>query len=469
MAPPSWIQDAIFYQIFPDRFANGDPANDPPDVQPWGAPPTIHGFQGGDLKGIVDRLDYLTDLGVNAVYLNPIFRAGSNHRYNTSDYLRLDDRLGSMSDFRRLVDRAHRAGIRIVLDGVFNHSGRGFFAFRDLLDRGPASAYRAWYHIHGLPLDAFGEDGKASNYEAWWGMRNLPKFNIDSPAVREYLLRAVRYWTEQGIDGWRLDVPNEIPDRSFWEALRRIVTGINPEAALLGEIWTVGPEWVGPSAFDGLMNYPLRAALLEFVPDRKVTATEFSLRLRGLIDAYPAAYRASHYNLLGSHDTERLASLAGGDARKVKLLLGLLFALPGAPGIYYGDEIGLEGGPDPDCRRAFPWEPSRWNAERLDLVRSLIRLRLRRAELRRGDVRFLEGESTSEVVAFGRVLAEGTTVVIANPGEAIASRRLDLGGVGWGGSRTVADALTGRRHEVVDGSLTVHLDPFDLILLQEVR
>ncbi|MBI4769613.1 MAG: alpha-amylase, partial [Chloroflexi bacterium] len=208
MSVPSWVQDSIFYQIFPDRFANGDPDLDPPNVQPWGAPPTTSGFQGGDLAGVLHRLDYLLDLGVNAIYLNPIFHATSNHRYNATDYFSIDPRLGALADFRRLLERAHANGIRIILDGVFNHCGRGHFAFNDLLENGADSPYKDWFHVRHFPPHAYGH-GDALDYEGWWNHKSLPRFNTATPAVRRHLLSVARYWIDQGIDGWRLDVPNE--------------------------------------------------------------------------------------------------------------------------------------------------------------------------------------------------------------------------------------------------------------------
>ncbi|HEB65204.1 MAG TPA: alpha-amylase, partial [Chloroflexi bacterium] len=236
MAAPAWIQDAVFYQIFPDRFANGEPANDPPNVEPWGAPPTLWGFQGGDLRGVMQRFEYLLDLGVTALYFNPIFLSSSNHRYNTYDYFRIDPKLGTLEDFHALLNLAHRHGVRVLLDGVFNHCGRGFFAFADVLENGEHSPYRGWFHIHRFPVDAF-SPGKAQDYEAWWGFKSLPKFNTATQAVREYIFSVARYWLEQGIDGWRLDVPNGIDDDAFWAEFRRIVKRVNPRAALIGEIW----------------------------------------------------------------------------------------------------------------------------------------------------------------------------------------------------------------------------------------
>lgn len=464
MTVPDWVQDSVFYQIFPDRFANGDPTNDPPNVQPWGAPPNLHGFQGGDLKGILDRLDTLVDLGVNALYLNPIFQAGSNHRYNTSDYLHIDDRLGSLDDFRRLIDRAHAAGIRVILDGVFNHCGRGFAAFRDLLDRGEASRFRHWFHVRRFPLDAFG-DGRAENYQAWWEFRSLPKFNTGNADVRAYLLRVARHWIEQGADGWRLDVPNEIDDPSFWEELHGVVRRANPEAYLLGEIWTVDPSWVGEGAFDGLMNYPLREAILALACEQSPRVADFRAAVERQMAAYPEAHRRAHYNLVGSHDTERVATLAGGDEARLRLVFVLQFALPGAPGVYYGDEIGLEGGKDPDCRRAFPWDRASWNTRRRDFIARLARLRRERIELRRGTLEFLPVDDRLGCLAFVRRHGGEVSLVAANLSATTRRLVLENRTHGWPPGREVADALTGKRVQVGEESLGLDLAPLEVVLL----
>ena len=351
MTVPYWVPDAIFYQIFPDRFANGDPSNDPPNVVPWGSPPTIWNFMGGDLRGILQRLDYLLDLGVTAIYLNPIFLSSSNHRYNTYDYYHIDPKLGTMADFRALLDACHANGVRVILDGVFNHCGRGFFAFSDVLENGEHSPYKDWFHIKRFPVRAYG-DGEAEDYEAWWGFKSLPEFNTDNPRVRRYIFEVARYWIRQGIDGWRLDVPNEIDDDAFWQEFRAVVKAENPDAYLVGEIWTADPRWT--QHFDGLMNYPLREAILGFLGGALDAAT-FAQRLTELQQLYPRDRAYAMYNPLGSHDTERVRTLLG-NAEKVKAAFALLFAYPGAPAVYYGDEIGLEGSKDPDNRRAFPWE-----------------------------------------------------------------------------------------------------------------
>jgi glycosidase len=304
MSVPDWVRDAIFYQIFPDRFYNGDTENDPPNLQPWGAEPTYRGFQGGDLRGIIDKFDYLLDLGITALYLNPIFTAASNHRYNTHDYYTIDPTLGTMEDFHALLDAAHSNQIRVVLDGVFNHCGRGFFAFNDLLENGPDSRYVDWFHIHNYPLEAYSE-GKSTSYAAWWGNKDLPQFNASNPDVRRYLMDVSRYWIEQGMDGWRLDVPAEIDDDDFWAEFRQVVKTANPDAYTVGEIWDGDPRWVGDSHFDGLMHYPLRRAILSMLTG-KLPVSEFAGQMEAFPSMYPLENLHAMYVHLGSHDTRRV-------------------------------------------------------------------------------------------------------------------------------------------------------------------
>ena len=305
---------------------------------------------GGNLAGIVDKLEYIASLGVNAIYLCPIFKSNSNHRYHTVDYFEIDPVLGTLKDFDRLVKKAHKLGLRVILDGVFNHCSRGFFQFNSLMELGKNSPYVDWFHVHGWPLHAY--SGKP-NYDCWWGFPALPKFNTDNPDVREYLFSVGEYWMKRGIDGWRLDVPNEIDDDSFWQEFRRRIKAINPEAYIVGEIWDEPSRWLKGDQFDGVMNYPLRRAVLSFLFDEKpINLAEFAKRLR---EAFPAGRFGVPMNLLGSHDTIRLASLPCSNLQRVKLALAILFFLPGAPCIYYGDEIGMEGGKDPDNRRTFPW------------------------------------------------------------------------------------------------------------------
>lgn len=414
MTVPAWVYDSIFYQIFPDRFLNGDPANDPPNKQQWGTMPDIVHFQGGDLAGIQKKLDYLYDLGINAIYLNPIFLSPSTHRYNTVDYYAIDPKLGSMSDFKSLLAAAHQKGMRIILDGVFNHCGRGFFAFNDILENEGDSPYLNWFHVQRFPLNAF-TPGKSTNYTAWWGFKSLPKFNTDYPAVRKYLLEVSRYWIDQGIDGWRLDVPNEIDDDHFWAEFRQVVRDANPNAYLIGEIWELDPRWVDDRHFDGLMNYPIRKAILGLLKGEEDGAA-FRKAVDAVVNAYPYANVLAMYSLLGSHDVERIRTLLNGSVEKTSLAFTLLYGLPGIPAIYYGDEIGMEGGRDPDCRRAFIWDEKKWSHTLHGHIRLLNQIRMAYTALRRGDIFWPDDSQIEGGIAWMRMLDSHQKILItANP------------------------------------------------------
>lgn len=431
MTVPEWVQDAIFYQIFPDRFANGDPSNDPPNVQPWGAPPTTWGFQGGDLRGIIQHFDYLLDLGINAIYLNPIFKATSNHRYNTTCYYKIDPKLGTMDDFRELLDVAHRHQIRIILDGVFNHCGRGFFAFNDILENQEHSPYLDWFHIKNFPVDAYSL-GDARDYLGWWKLKSLPKFNTDNPEVRKFLLGVARYWIEQGADGWRLDVPNEIDDDTFWEEFRHVVKTANPQAYLLGEIWTMDRRWVGDRHFDGLMNYPFRDAVLRLLQTGTLDIPHFMDKLQSLMEYYPRENAYAMFLPLGSHDTERLFTKVEEDEKKARLAYLLQFTYPGAPAIYYGDEIGLTGGKDPGCRAAFPWDERRWNHSLRNWVKQLIALRKAQPVLRRGEFQRICSNPEDGCCAFFRYDSHQAVLVVVNSSAETRTIQVPVDMLRWG-------------------------------------
>jgi neopullulanase len=441
--PPDWVTDAIFYQIFPDRFARSTTVPKPTQLESWDAAPTSHGFKGGDLIGVVERLDYLQDLGVNAIYFNPVFTSAANHRYHTYDYLRVDPILGGDQALRRLLDEAHRRGMRIILDGVFNHASRGFFQFTHLLENGASSPYLDWFIVHGWPLHAY-EGHRPANYAAWWNLRELPKLNTRTPAVREFLWHVARYWIEQGIDGWRLDVPNEIDDDEFWREFRRQVKDANAEAYILGEIWHDASRWLRGDQFDAVMNYPLARACLGFFAQRTLnqellhntgyghvpllTAASFADTIDAMLCMHPFAVTQAQFNLLGSHDTPRFLSLARGDESAWRLALLFLMTYPGAPCIYYGDEIGLTGGRDPDCRRAFPWpngasgQPHPWNLALLEHTRQAVALRRAHPALRRGT--FIHLYALGDVYAFARQLGDESLVVILNA--SLHSARIDV-------------------------------------------
>ncbi|HXG01294.1 MAG TPA: glycoside hydrolase family 13 protein [Bacteroidota bacterium] len=367
---PSWVREAIFYQIFPERFANGDPTNDPPGTQPWGAEPTTHNYFGGDLQGILQHLDYISALGVNCLYLNPIFWSSSNHKYHARDYLKIDPHFGDERVFKRLVDECHARGIRIILDAVFNHTGVDFFAFEDVRKNGRTSRYVNWFNIYSFPVSS----PRKPNYECWWNLGDLPKLMTHHPEVRRYLFGVTEHWMQFGIDGWRLDVPNEI-SHSFWIEWRKLVKRLNPEAYIVGEIWDDGSPWLQGDQFDGVMNYRFRKACVEFFARRTTKASEFDRSLAVTRSLYPEQVNYTVQNLLGSHDTERFLTLCNGNKAAMKLAWLFQMTYLGAPMVYYGDEVGMTGGKDPGCRGTMIWDDDKQDRDLLNTMRYFISLR----------------------------------------------------------------------------------------------
>ena len=437
--PPEWVQDAIFYQIFPDRFARSLTVSKPTHLDEWGSSPTWYGYQGGDLVGVTEHLDYLCDLGINAIYFTPIFQSASNHRYHTHDYEKVDPMLGGNIALRRLIDAAHGRGIKVVLDGVFNHASRGFFPFHDILENGANSAYLDWFTITQFPLNAYDHNKKPA-YRAWWNLHALPKFNTDTPAVREYLWNVGRQWVEFGIDGWRLDVANEIDDDDFWREFRRRVRGANPEAYIVGEVWTDSTRWLNHGdMWDAVMNYQLTKACIAYfvgdnLDDSPIRTTSlypvgpkdvvtFRRNIERILALYPARVTSSMLNLLGSHDTARFLTLARGDRSALKLATLFQMTYPGAPSIYYGDEIGMTGGHDPANRGAFPWHDTTiWDHELLHDFQRLTALRKAHPALRRGTIHILF--AVDDVFVFARCYREETIIVAFNPSR--ETRRVDI-------------------------------------------
>jgi neopullulanase len=435
---PEWVKRAVFYQIFPDRFARSPRTKHPRGLhfKPWGSPPAEQGFQGGDLYGVVDKLDYLADLGVTALYLNPVFASAANHRYHTYDYLHIDPLLGGNAALAELIEAAHQRDIRIVLDGVFNHASRGFWAFHHILENGSNSPYLDWFLIRDWPLRPYDNpDNLPINYDAWWGIAGLPKFNIKNPGVRDYLLEVAEFWVRFGIDGWRLDVPEEIDDAPFWQDFRRVVKAANPEAYIVGEIWHEAHEWLQGDRFDAVMNYIFSRAAYGFFaaetlrmdykpggyPLVPLNANAFAKTVEKMLSLYGWEVIQAQLNLLDSHDTARTLWIVNNDESALRLCVLFQMTMPGAPCIYYGGEIGMTGGPDPDCRRAFPWQDElQWNHALLVFYRRAIHLRHRYPVLSAGSFRTVTVAPATEphphIYAFRRDLDGQTAIVVFNVG-----------------------------------------------------
>lgn len=433
-SPPTWVRDQVFYQVLPDRLAHSGRVASPGQLEDWDAPPTLYGFKGGDLYGVVEHFDRLVELGVSGIYLNPVFTSASNHRYHTYDYLRVDPLLGGDRALRELLDQAHARDLRVVLDGVFNHCGRGFWPFHHVAENGADSPYLDWFYTSDAVRDGvrsltpypsedqrermsqLAREGRPTGsisrevlgYESWWDLPALPRLDLDRPGPRQYMLEVAEHWLRFGIDGWRLDVAEEV-GADFWREFCERVRAVKPDAYLVAEIWHPRPDWIGGDMFDAFMNYPLLAAILGFtvgsrsdVPEgtpaelreaiRPLDAAAFWLRLRQAADAIGPSSAAAQLNLLGSHDTPRLRTMAGGDLDAVRLATLLQMTLPGAPCIYYGDEIGLEGGMDPFCRGGFPRDSTMWQQEPYPWLADLISLRRSSRALRDGELELLSAE-----------------------------------------------------------------------------
>lgn len=408
---PDWISKAIFYQIFPDRFFNGDPTNDPIGVQPWGTAPTSNNFMGGDLAGIQQKLPYLRELGITALYLNPIFASETNHGYDTTDYLKVAPRFGTNEDLKNLVASAHRHGIKVVLDGVFNHSGTHFFAFQDLLKNQERSQYRNWYHVLKYPVVA--APGQQT-YRTFSGVWQMPKWNHEDPEARKYLLKVATFWIKYAhIDGWRLDVADQVP-HDYWKDFRNAVREANPEAYIVGEEWGNPQEYMQGDEHDATMNYPWRRAVLDFCLG-KISASEFRLQLWAIRESVPEAAVAAQFNLIGSHDTRRVRFELHQDLKKVAMAMVFQMTYPGVPSIYYGDEIGLDGGSDPDDRRCFNWNSPPEQNQLYKLIHALIQLRKSHICLRRGTFTVLKADDGTGEFTYQRQYGRDHITVTVNP------------------------------------------------------
>lgn len=446
---PEWAAGALVYQVFPDRFEDGDSANNPANASGWSDNPTYSSFHGGDLKGAKNRADYLQSLGVDVLYMTPIFQSPANHRYETDDYRQVDERLGTTEDFIALSGALKDRGIRVLLDGVFNHTSTRFGPFQDLVKNGAQSEYADWFFPKSFPITTDGPP----NYEAWNGFGSMPKLNLQNREVRDYILGAVRHWHETApIAGWRLDVANEV-DPDFWREFRQVVKAEDPEAWIVGEHWGQGQPWLRGDQWDSMMGYEFRAATLDLLTQGRLTGPEWVQKMLAVYDSYPAGAADGLMNLIGSHDTPRFLTLAGGDERRLMAAFTLLLTWPGSPMIYYGDELGMEGGPDPANRRGMEWDKVRPDNPVLSHVRRLSALR-----------GFLAPRLTRpEPVNAGPGIAAyrlGECTVLVNAEDAPAEARLE-------GVEFASDLLTpGSAFRAEAGQpLTVSIPPFSSRIL----
>jgi len=443
---PGWAKNAVFYQIFPDRFCNGDESNDPPGTKKWGRKPTSspllnqYEFFGGDLRGIIDKLSYLKELGITAIYLTPIFESPTNHKYDTTDYYKIDSHFGDFNTLKELVKKAHQLGIRIILDGVFHCSGDEFWALEDIRRNQQNSKHVNWYIINSFPVISKSQVGvnpphsvptpsPPPPYESYLGIMSashwfawcLAKFDVMNPETKEYLMKVAEYWIkEAGIDGWRIDSPHAAP-HSFWKELRKRVKKVKPDAYIFGEVWVDASPWLEGDEFDAVMNYRFGGAVIDFFAKNSIDVEAFDARLAELRMQYPLQANEAMYNLIGSHDTSRYLALCKGDLEKMKITVLFQMTYLGAPAIYYGDEIGMthariRGGLENigRARGTMVWKKEKKNRELLDFYGKLIGIRQNFSALRTGSFHALIKDNTRRIYAYERKDKENRLIVVLN-------------------------------------------------------
>lgn len=432
---PEWAKSTVWYQIFPERFANGREDLSPENVLPWGSKdPDVNDFFGGDLQGIVDKLDYVEDLGVNGIYLTPIFSAPSNHKYDTLDYYSIDSHFGDSELFRTLVSQIHQRGMRIMLDAVFNHIGSASPQWQDVVKNGAQSRYKDWFHIHSFPVTE-------GNYDTFAFTPDMPKLHTANPEVQRYLLDIALYWIREfDIDGWRLDVANEV-DHAFWKTFKQAVSAEKPDIYILGEIWHSSEPWLRGDEFHAVMNYPFTEPMIEYFADRAIPASRMAHRLNAHLMNGMKQVNEVMFNLLDSHDTKRLLTRCRNDEKKARALLAFMFAQTGSPCIYYGTEIGLDGENDPLCRKCMVWDKEKQNQEMHTFMKRLIALRKQEnTVLTEGTLEWNLLDDQNNFIRFSRTLDEKKLIYFFNQGE--AARHVSLQDLNIERNKKIYDAWT---------------------------
>ncbi|MDE5898983.1 MAG: glycoside hydrolase family 13 protein [Treponemataceae bacterium] len=474
-APPEWAERTVWYQIFPSRFCRGRSDFVPEGMKPWGRlgeRAERDDVFGGNIQGIIDRIGYLRQLGITGLYLTPVNEAASQHKYDTTDYLSVDRSFGTNGTLRELVAEAHRAGIRVILDGVFNHSGWAFFAWQDVLANRQKSEYADWFCINDFDFCEPGVSPERSNagagkFYTFAFCDFMPKLNTNNPAVRNYIIGVCETWVrEYGIDGLRLDVANEI-SHAFCRELRARMTALKDDFYIVGEIWHNAMPWLRGQEFDSVMNYPLQDCIADFCLDGRMPVKALEWAVNRCYSMYSRQTNRVLFNQMDSHDTIRIVSRFGGNKRRAVQALALLFAMPGSVCIYYGTEVLLEGGFDPDNRRCMPWQEIDGGVfdRELAFFRSLIALRKSHPALCSTRMSFLydgaDGEGRNRVVRLVKTAERGD-------GESGAAETLLLAAnFGTAEFQLDAEAAAGRvlLSEGLDGG-AVAADGFALIQLR---
>ncbi|HLV10499.1 MAG TPA: glycoside hydrolase family 13 protein [Halanaerobiales bacterium] len=445
---PDWFSESVFYQIFVDRFYDGDSGNNPENTVPWGSKPDKVSYMGGDIRGIIEKLDYLNNLGVNAIYLSPVFKAYSYHKYDILDYFKLDPVFGEPEDLRELVACCHEYNIKVILDGVFNHCSYYFKPFQDALEKGTASKYYDWFYFDG------------SCYRTTGYYKLMPKLNLSNPELKDYIFRVVEYWmTKTNIDGWRLDVADEM-EAVFLRELRSLVRKVNKKALLIGEIWYNGQRMLKGEQVDSISNYVFRELVIDFFARDKISLEEFLNKLNGMRVSYPEAVEYKLLNIIDSHDTERFLTTCNNNPDRMRLAAGFQFTFTGIPLLFYGDETGLTGENDPDCRQAMVWDEKKVNFELLDWYRKLIKIRKDCLEFQKGDFELIYSHSQENCFVFKREYPGQLSYVFINKDSSPRNINVSVKG------ERFIELFSGNKYKASNGKVSVDLEGFDFIILR---
>ena len=408
---PQWAANKVVYQIFPSRFASTQPV----DKKLWyKAPITPMDDLHGNLRGIIEHLDYIKDLGIDVVYLTPIFKSNSCHKYDTIDYYQVDPSFGTTEDLKELVQKSHERGMKVVLDAVYNHSGREFFAFQDILEKGEKSKYLDWYFIDELPPR--GEWGEIPNFKCFGYYGGMPKLNLKNPEVEKYITDVACYWIKEcDIDGWRLDVGDEI-SHFFWKNFRKAIKAVKKDMLIIGEIWHYAGDFLEGDEWDTVMNYPFYLNLIDLLADEKINVSQFVQNLGYLKGRLNKKCYPLMWNLIDSHDTARFLHLCNDNKKKQHLAAAFQLLLPGMPMVYYGDEYAMPGANDPDCRRGMYWDEEYQDKEMYNWYKKLMQIRKTHACIVEGELIETIANDEADTIVLIRKSGEETLAMIFNCG-----------------------------------------------------
>lgn len=442
---PDWAEGKVVYQIFPNRFATTEQVPD----EVWYQTPMGHRENlKGNLRGIIQHLMHMKDLGIDVIYMTPIFRSDSMHKYDTIDYYEIDPSFGSTDDLRELVDRAHELGMRVILDGVFNHTSQKFFAFADIMEKGQESKYVDWYYIDGFPLKS--KWGEKPNFKTFGYFGGMPKLNLSNPEVAQYVTDVAVYWIQNcHIDGWRLDVGDEV-SHYFWKKFRQAVKTANPDALLIGEVWHYAQDFLEGDEWDTVMNYHFYEAVKDYVAKECISASRFVEELSFMKGNIHSKVYPVLWNLIDSHDTERFLHSSGEKKEKLRLAAAFQLLLPGMPMMYYGDEYGMTGGPDPDCRRGMVWDEKYQDQAMFAWYQSLLKARHNYPSLTKGETMLAQGEDNQNLVKIVRNYQDETVTLIFHG----AGEPVDL------------SEYQGRQDLITDEIFEGQIKPYEVVLFK---